>query len=66
MKEELNYLLIHDANGFLIRSRFTNNACSENASIFHANKELRNAKKNSLTKLNVEGVEETDNSVIEN
>ena len=66
VKEELNTLMGYDVNGYLIRSRFSNNAYNESASIFHANKEMKNACKNSLSKLKIDGEEETDKQLIEN
>ena len=66
VKKELTMLLHNEAQGSVIRSRFQNNADLETASIYHANKEMKNAEKNSLSKLKIEGQVEGDNGLIEN
>ena len=59
IKEELDSMLKMDAIGFVIRSRFKQNAEEEKASIFHAAKEISNAKK-SVSCLRINGVVEYD------
>ena len=65
MKNELSHRLNKEAYGYLVRSRYLNNAECETASMFHANTEMRNSAKNSLTKLKVEGIVEEDPDLIE-
>ena len=57
-------MLKADALGFVVRSRFKQNAEEEKASIFHTAKDLSNAKKK-VTQLRVNGVIESDHSKIE-
>ena len=45
MKGILADMLQEDAFGYVVRSRFQNNVSDEVASLFHANKEVRNATK---------------------
>ena len=52
----LHDLLQEDALGYVVRSRFQNNASEEVASLFHANKEVKNAKKNNVSALKINGV----------
>ena len=65
IKEKVNNILLEDASGYVIRSRFKNSASNEVASLYHANKELKNSKKNSLNKLKINGVVVDDANVIE-
>ena len=65
VKEKLTKLLEEDSAGYVIRSRFKNNASNEVASLYHANQEMKNSKKNSLNKLKIDGVVESDAKVIE-
>ena len=51
--------------GCIIRSRFKNNASNEVASLYHANKEIKNSKKNSLNKLKIKGVVVGEAKIIE-
>ena len=57
-------MLYMDAMGFVVRSRFQQNAEEERASVFHAAKELRNNKK-SVSALKINGVIENDEKIIE-
>ena len=57
-------MLKADAIGFVVRSRFKQNAEEEKASIFHAAKELSNAKK-TVSQLRINGIIESDHSKIE-
>ena len=41
VKDKLGNMLKEDSVGYVIRSRFKNNASNENASLFHANKEIQ-------------------------
>ena len=65
VKEKLTSLLEEDSIGYIIRSRFKNNAASEVASLYHANKEMKNAKKNSITKLKINDVVVSEAKIIE-
>ena len=53
-----------DALGFLVRSRFKQNADDEGASLFHAARELKNAK-NNILKLKIDGRVVADENIIE-
>ena len=55
VKGVLKDILQEDAFGYVVRSRFQNNSSEEIASLFHANKEVKNAKKNSLNCLKIDG-----------
>ena len=46
VKSMLMDMMQEDAYGYVVRSRFQNNVSEETASLFHANKEVKNAKKN--------------------
>ena len=50
--------------GFIVRSRFGQNAEEERASLFHAGRELKNNKNNLFT-LKKDGIQLTDESTIE-
>ena len=65
VREQLDLLIKEDAWGFVVRSRFQQNAESERASLFHAGKEQKNAK-NSLFSLRVQDRVITDQGEIEN
>ena len=65
IKNKLSKLLYEDNFGHIIRSRFKNNALEERASLYHANQEMKNGKKNSLTELKIDGKVEKDAKVIE-
>ena len=64
IREKLNLILREDAMGFVVRSRFSQNAEEERASLFHAGRELKN-KKNNVIQLRKQGVTLTDPSDIE-
>ena len=53
VKGKLEDLLQEDAYGYVVRSRFQNNSSEEVASLFHANREVKNAKKNNICSLKV-------------
>ena len=55
VKGKLENSLQEDALGYVVRSRLQNNASEEVASLFHANKEVKNAQKNSIKSLKVVG-----------
>ena len=65
VKDKLSNLLDEDSYGYVIRSRFKNNASDEMASLYHANQEIKNGKKNSLNKLKIDGIYESDTKIIE-
>ena len=46
-------ILKHETMGFVVRSRFQENSSSETASLFHVNREKKNAGKNNLESLKV-------------
>ena len=46
-------MLQEDAFGYVVRSRFKNNVSEEAASLFHANRELKNAKNNNIDSLKI-------------
>ena len=52
VKEKLRLMLQEDATGFIVRSRYNQNLEEEQASLFHASKEVSN-RKNNITKLKV-------------
>lgn len=51
MKIELNKILILEANGIKIRSRFKENLENERASLFHMNREIKKGKENNAESL---------------
>ena len=44
VKEKLNLMIMEDAMGIVVRSRFKQNVQFEKASLFHTGRELKNAK----------------------
>ena len=58
-------LIEEDSYGFIVRSKFRNNATNESASLFHANLEMKNGKKNSLSELKIEDEVTSDSEKIE-
>ena len=64
IKEKLRLMLQEDATGFLVRSRYNQNLEEEQASLFHASKEVSN-RKNTITKLKVSDQIVNDTGVIE-
>ena len=65
VKTKLMDMLQEDALGYVVRSRFKNNVSEEVASLFHANRELVNAKSNSLSSLKINDNVESNQVVIE-
>ena len=65
VKQQLSNLLDEDTYGYVIRSRFKNNVSDEVASLYHANQEMKNGKKNSINKLKINGTVHSDEKVIE-
>ena len=63
MRQEIKEILQHETKGSLVRSRFKENSESEFASLFHVNREKKNAAKNNLDSLKV-GDEIIDNKDI--
>ena len=64
LKENIALMIKEDSMGFIIRSRYKQNAEEEQASIFHASKELKNSKNNMLS-LKIGDTVTTDTAVIE-
>ena len=64
VKEELDTMLLADAMGVVIRSRFQQNSEREKASLYHAAREAKNDK-NNLSKLKIDGVIVSDKKKIE-
>ena len=58
-------MLQEDAFGYVVRSRFQNNVSDEVASLFHANQEIKNATKNSISSLKIKGVVSEHKETIE-
>ena len=56
---------MEDSAGYVIRSRFKNNASNEVASLYNDNKEIKNSKKNSLNKLKIRGAVLSEANIIE-
>ena len=65
VKTKLMDMLQEDAFGYVVRSRFKNNVSEEAASLFHANREMVNAKSNSLSSLKINNKVESNQEVIE-
>ena len=65
VKSELDMMLRSDAMGFVVRSRFKQNAEEERASLYHAAKENKNSS-NSITSLKIGGqVVKDENQIVE-
>ena len=64
VREELNTMLLADAMGVVVRSRFQQNVECEKASLYHAAREAKNDK-NNLGKLKINGVVVSDKKKIE-
>ena len=64
LKEEIGLMLKQDAMGFIVRSRFRQNAEEEKASLYHAAREIKNGNK-SVNKLKIEGRIVSDENLIE-
>ena len=58
-------MMQEDAYGFVVRSRFHNSVSEETASIFHANKEMKNAAKNNIKALKMGNIVSEDEVAIE-
>ena len=56
---------MEDSAGYVIRSRFKNNASNEVASLYHSNKEIKNSKRNSLNKLKIRDAVVSEANIIE-
>ena len=65
VKTMLNDMLQEDAFGYVVRSRFKNNVPEEAASLFHANREVKNAKNNNINSLKINDNVVTNQEVIE-
>jgi len=65
VKGILNDMLQEDLYGYVIRSRFQNNAAEESASLFHANRENNNGGRNNLQTLKINGNVCKDSEAIE-
>ena len=64
VKSELDIMLRSDAMGFVVRSRYKQNAEEEKASLFHAAREARNSS-NNISSLKIGGQVVKDNCLIE-
>ena len=53
VRRMLMEMMQEDAYGYVVRCRFQNNVSEETASIFHANKEIKNAEKNNIKSLTI-------------
>ena len=65
VREQLDLMIKEDAWGFVVRSRFHQNAEDERASLFHAGKESKHSK-NNIFSLKRGNQVTTDQVVIEN
>ena len=65
VKGVLVEIMQEDAYGYVVRSRYQNNAAEEIASIFHANKEIKNASKNNIQSLKIGNVVSEDKVAVE-
>ena len=65
VKTILKDMLQEDAFGYVVRSRFKNNVSEEAASLFHANKEVKNAKNNNINSLKINDVAVSNQEIIE-
>ena len=57
-------MAMEDAMGFLVRSRYKQNAEEENASMFHAAREIKNDK-NNINELKINGIKVDDHGILE-
>ena len=53
VRQEIKDILMYEAMGYVIRSRFKENSETENASLFHVNREKKNSSKNNLDSLKI-------------
>ena len=65
VKSMLMDMMQEDAYGYVVRSRFQNNVSEEAASLFHANREIKNASKNNIKSLKIENIVTEDKATIE-
>ena len=65
VKTMLKDMLQEDAFGYVVRSRFKNNVSEEAASLFHANREVKNAKNNNIDSLKINDDVISNQEVIE-
>ena len=65
VKCTLMEMMQEDAYGYVVRCRFKNSVAEETASIFHANKEMKNAATNNIKSLKVENIVSEDEVTIE-
>ena len=63
-REQLNIMLKEDSMGFVVRSRFQQNAEEERASLFHAGREIKN-RNNGISSLKIQGRVVSDSLAIE-
>ena len=64
IKEKIKLMAMEDAMGFLVRSRYKQNAEEENASMFHAAREIKNDK-NNINELKINGIKVDDHGILE-
>ena len=64
VKSTLMDMMQEDTHGYIVRSRFQNNASEETASLFHANKEIKNAEKNNIKSLRIGNIVSEDKATI--
>ena len=64
VREELKVMILEDSTGYIIRSRFSQNAEEEKASVYHAAKEIMNDK-NNISQLKLDGNIVNDVTIIE-
>ena len=65
VKGVLVEMMQEDAYGYVVRSRYQNNAAEEIASIFHANKEIKNSSKNNIQSLKIGNIVSEDKVTVE-
>ena len=64
VKSMLMEMIQEDAYGYVVRSRFQNNVSEEIASLFHANKGVKNAPKNNIKSLKLGNIVSEDGATI--
>ena len=65
VKQVIQRFMFESVSGYQVRGCIKDTASEETASLFDANQELKNAKRNSLDKLKVNGVSTDKQDVIE-
>ena len=65
MKQKINKILMAESMGFVVRSRFQENAEMERASLYHVNREKKRGKGSNLEKLMINNSEEDNRDKIE-